>query len=173
MFYGSLSVLLVIISALCGAIGVLMLGNAQSAIHEIEAGVLFIVGAVLFAAALLASIVNRVDDLLAELRSARNDRAAADKARDDVATERWETLCTSLERLEGTTKKNRPPSNVGEEFDLPLDRPSEPEQLKVKCSKCGRTVKAKPEWAGRTGKCPGCNWSIQFPAAATIFDGIV
>src|SRR3954465_3147563 len=28
--------------------------------------------------------------------------------------------------------------------------------IKVKCSGCGKTIKAADEWAGKQGKCPGC-----------------
>lgn len=35
--------------------------------------------------------------------------------------------------------------------------------FRVKCAGCGRTVKAKDDWAGKTGRCPGCGNSILFP----------
>jgi DNA-directed RNA polymerase subunit RPC12/RpoP len=43
---------------------------------------------------------------------------------------------------------------------------AEEPRLRVKCSKCGKVVAAKMDWAGKSGKCPGCGASVMFPANA-------
>lgn len=35
--------------------------------------------------------------------------------------------------------------------------------VKAKCIACGKTVKARDEWSGRAGNCPGCGEPIYFP----------
>jgi hypothetical protein len=36
----------------------------------------------------------------------------------------------------------------------------------VSCPECGKALKVKDEWAGRTAKCPGCEAKVSIPAAA-------
>lgn len=158
-------------AVICGAVGAAILSHGETILHEQTAVLCFVLAGVFSLATILCSIASRLQLIADSLRTGiiRDLRELIDR-RADVTTERWDMLCTSLERLEGATKKNKRPSNVGEDFDLPLDR--EPPQLKAKCSKCGKTVKARADWAGRTGKCPGCGWSIEFPVP-TEFDGIV
>jgi hypothetical protein len=105
------------------------------------------------------------------LSSARDDGDKRAKWVGEVATERWETLCASLDKLEAATKKNRPPSNVGEDCEPTPAYATEP-VLKAKCPKCGKMVKAKADWAGRIGSCPKCGGPIRFETPAD-FGGVV
>jgi serine/threonine protein kinase/WD40 repeat protein len=42
-----------------------------------------------------------------------------------------------------------------------------PEAISVQCPGCGRVLKAKPEIAGKTAKCPKCGHAVPVPAAPT------
>jgi DNA-directed RNA polymerase subunit RPC12/RpoP len=36
----------------------------------------------------------------------------------------------------------------------------------IKCGKCGKELKAKPEWAGKRVKCAGCGSAVDVPTGA-------
>lgn len=40
--------------------------------------------------------------------------------------------------------------------------------LRVKCPKCGKSVKGGDDWAGKRARCPNCGNDIQFPSQTTI-----
>jgi WD40 repeat protein len=57
-----------------------------------------------------------------------------------------------------------PPAFPSQENGVPtVTRPP----ITIKCAGCGRSLKAKPEMAGKTAKCPGCGGQVLVPVSAT------
>ena len=155
--------------------GGMILVSAQSAIHEIEAGVCFLMGAIFSVGALLATINEKFGRLLASLTDLRDELRQRQDSAGGVTTERWETLATSLDRLERGVAATRRFSNFDDDFEPTpaYVATTPPTEVKARCPKCARTVKGKADWAGRKAKCPSCGGDIEFPHAPTIFDGVV
>ena len=65
-----MSALLAIAAVIVGLYGMLVLGSAKSALHEIEAFILFLIAAVLFASGVLA---NHTATIIAELKKLRGE----------------------------------------------------------------------------------------------------
>jgi len=151
--------------------GLILFFSAETVMHEIVGALVCILSAGFLTIAILSDIHTSLQALIKTSKDAAADADRRARAAADVGTERWDTLCTSLDRLENATQRNKPPSNVGEDWSPAA---ADDGLLKAKCAKCGKTVKAKPDWAGRTGKCPGCGAAIRFATAAEqTFDGIV
>jgi chromosome segregation ATPase/DNA-directed RNA polymerase subunit RPC12/RpoP len=102
--------------------------------------------------------------LRGELEQRRQELAGSRR----VLTDRWEQLKAAQKEIEGLRQK------IGE-LTAELDRlrrppappaPAAPVQIAFSCSKCGMQLKVKPEFAGRSTRCPTCKEPLVVPAAA-------
>jgi hypothetical protein len=172
------AVVLMLGAVLAAIFGVLTLTGADTILQEIAGLLLLLIalgeflGVVLCSVdTLLAKLIGRIDRVLESLERAE----VADRGRAEVATERWETLVVSLGRLEGGVAEREKTQHLkrGEWDEAGLfglsdandSATSKPASIKCKCPRCGKTVKAGAEWAGRNGKCPACGAAIHFVAA--------
>ncbi|MFH1731230.1 MAG: hypothetical protein ABIF82_06230 [Planctomycetota bacterium] len=116
-------------------LGASILGNAKSAIHEIEAFVLFLIGAVLFSAGAIIGAIERADDV-----ARRQTWAGRSSHRSEDVL--WEP-----------SKAKTPPAMDAEIVSPP---PDSPEPLVFHCTACGAKLRAAADDAGKRAKCPTC-----------------
>lgn len=153
--------LLAVVAMLAGTAIMLV---AKSSVHEIEAGVCFIVGAVFCACAMLVSIGEKLS-AIRKLLTAGQDR---EKDADEVATKRWESLADTLSKLAAANQQRRAVSNVGEDWDLPPTEPATPAPFTVQCAKCHAPLKASAKMIGRTARCPKCGAAVAIASPSTL-----
>ncbi|MCC7475829.1 MAG: hypothetical protein IT425_10565 [Pirellulales bacterium] len=142
-----------LLAFIAGIGGAMAIAAATTIMHQIFGATMLVLAGVLLVGAVLCSIETKVVRMAALLQNLRDDADRRDRTHQGFLDERWEMLAASLEkieRLDASTASQ--PQGFAPEADV-----------KARCFQCGKNVKAKADWAGRTGKCPNCGTPVTFP----------
>jgi hypothetical protein len=155
--------------------GAMAFNVAESIMHEIFGVLLFILSGILLVAAILCSASGVLQGIRRVIQNTRDDLKQWHDSAVSTMREELAKVAASIERIEATVAKPESVSNNGDDWfpednGMPELSDSPPAvavaaAIRVKCPRCGKSVKGGAEWAGRKAKCPGCGGEVQFASS--------
>lgn len=145
--------LLFLLSVLAFLAGFAIMVSAKSALHEIEAFVLFIVCAVFLIGSAIVDVLKGIEKKIvskSELELISNQsKASSDNSEKSSSS-------PDSEVLEHEFKINKPIQRLG-------DDPKRPGIIRAQCTNCLKVLTYQKQFSGRKTKCPDCGVEFLLP----------
>lgn len=147
-----MKIILYVLAVLAFLAGFAILGSAKSAIHEIEAFVLYIVSAVLFSGAAIVGSLNRIEEKLAT-----KPQPQSSKSRETIFTNDEKNLDGAKPHVNKQDIGDKPPI-------LKLDDdPARPGITRAQCNSCLKVLTYQVKFSGKSTSCPDCGLAFALP----------